>query len=89
MAYRRPSSAELFTSVLEALFQNKAVKIKMFSYLTKLSTKSMFCKYKEKLHLFVNSSACSYTVLLQNKRDFNLRKEMKMFFISSEGEYPL
>lgn len=55
----------------------------MFFHSTKLYTKSILCKCKEKLDLFVNSSTCSYTALFQNKRVFDLGKEMKMFFIGS------
>lgn len=56
----------------------------MFSHSTKLYTRSILRKHKEKLCLFVNSSTHSYAVLLQNKREFDLGKEMKMFFVSSE-----
>lgn len=56
----------------------------MFSYSTKLYTKFILCKCKEKLHLFVTSSTRSYTVLLYNKREFDLGKEMKLVFIGSE-----
>lgn len=61
----------------------------MFSHSPKLYTTSILCKRKEKLHSFVNSSTHCYTVLLQNKREFDLGKEMKIFFIGSEQEYPL
>lgn len=54
----------------------------MFSHSTKLYTRSILRKHKEKLCLFVNTH--SYAVLLQNKREFDLGKEMKMFFVSSE-----
>lgn len=56
----------------------------MFSHSTKLCTRAIVCKCKEKLHFLVNSNVCSYTISLQNKIEFDLGKEMKMFFIGSE-----
>lgn len=56
----------------------------MFPHPAKLSTKTILFKCKGKLICELNTH--SYAVLLQNKREFGLRRET---FLGSEYKYPL
>lgn len=61
----------------------------MFSHPTKLRTKTLFFRCKRETSLVFELNTLSYDVLLQNKREFDLGREMKLVFISSGYKYPL